>query len=115
MALENTDEQQKQRLSQNRPQKQKHNTLLKTTFPWIEGIYREPSITKGAKLSSDVGRHKVILKEKHRRNHCQRASGEKLRQNHSQRDCGEKNKVKQQGYEESEKNTKIWSNDEKNR
>ena len=28
VALENTDEQQKQRLSQNRPQKQKQNTLL---------------------------------------------------------------------------------------
>ena len=47
VALENTDEKQKHRLSQTRPQKQ-HNTLLKTTFPWIEGTYREPSITKGA-------------------------------------------------------------------
>ena len=54
VAEENTDEQQKQRTSQTRPQKQK-NTLLSTTFPWIEGTYREPSITKGAMLSSDVG------------------------------------------------------------
>ena len=46
--------------------------------------------------------HKVTLKKKHRRNHSQRASGEK-------------NEVKQQAYEDSEKNTKICSKDEKNR
>ena len=95
---------------------------------------------KGARLSSDVGGkpetshgvvtyHKVTLKrstegttakepvvrENHRRNHSQGASGENPRQNHSQRACGEKEEVKQQGYEDSEKNTKIWSDDEKNR
>ena len=46
--------------------------------------------------------HKVPLKKKHRRNHSQRASGEKIEE-------------KQQGYKDSEKNTKIWSGDEKNR
>ena len=92
-------------------------------------------------LSSDVGGkpetsngvvtyHKVTLRKKHRRNHSQRASGEKenhrrnhsrgacgenQRQNHSQRASGEKKEVTQQEYEDSEKNTKIWSDDEKNR
>ena len=32
-----------------------------------------------------------------------------------QRASGEKNEVKQHGYEDSEKTSKIWSNDEKNR
>ena len=44
----------------------------------------------------------MTLKKKHGRNHSQGASGEK-------------NEVKQQGYEDSEKNTKIWSDDDKNR
>ena len=57
----------------------------------------------------------MTLKKKHRRNHSQGASGENPRRNHSQRACGEKNEVKQQGYEDSEKNTKIWSDDDKNR
>ena len=44
VVLANTDEQQVQRTSQ-----------TKIIVPWIEGTYREPSITKGATLSSDVG------------------------------------------------------------
>ena len=55
VALENTDEQHVQKTSQTRPQKQKQDTLLYTAFPWIESTYREPSITKGAMLSCDVG------------------------------------------------------------
>ena len=55
------------------------------------------------------------MREKHRRNHSRGASGENPRQNHSQRASGEKHEVKQQGYEDSEKKTKIWSDDEKNR
>ena len=47
--------------------------------------------------------HKVTLKKKHRRNHCQRASGEREWSNATRE------------YEDSEKNTKNWSNDEKNR
>ena len=63
VVLGNTDEQQKQRLPQNRPQKQQ-NTLLQTTFPWIEGTYREPSISKGTTLSSDVGGNQKRKKTK---------------------------------------------------
>ena len=55
------------------------------------------------------------MREKHRRNHSRGASGENPRQNHSQRASGEKHEVKKQGYEDSEKNTKFWSDDEKNR
>ena len=32
------------------------HVVVETTFPWIEGTHREPSITKGATLSSDVVR-----------------------------------------------------------
>ena len=49
-----------------------------------------------------VSYHKVTLRKKHRRNHSQGASGENHRRN--QRACNEKNEVKQQEYEDSEKN-----------
>ena len=78
---------------------------------------------RGEMLSSGVGEkpdtnhgvvyhHKITQKMKHRRNHSQGASGENPRQDHSRR-AGEK--VTQQEYEDSEKNAKIWSDDEKNR
>ena len=50
-----------------------------------------------------------------RRNHSQGASGENQRRNRSQRACGEKNEVKQQGYEDREKNIEDLDNDERNR
>ena len=45
VVLENTDEQQKQQTFQTRPRRQQ-NSLLSTIFAWIEGTFREPSITK---------------------------------------------------------------------
>ena len=39
-------------------------------------------------------------------------SGENPRENPSRRASGENTEIKQQGCEDSEKNTKIWSNDE---
>ena len=75
VALENTDEQQKQRTSQTRLRRSR-TRRRKPTCPWIEGTYREPSITKGAMLSRECWRkpdtshgvvtnHKVTLKKKH--------------------------------------------------
>ena len=54
VVLETTDGPQRQRTSQTSPYSQQ-NTLLQTTRPRGPNTYHEPTITKGAMLSSGVG------------------------------------------------------------
>ena len=51
----------------------------------------------------------------HRRNHSQGASGENPRRTTANEPVVRTNEVKQQEHENSEQNTKTWSNDEENR
>ena len=75
----------------------------------------KPETSHGVVNTDGTTAKEPVVRKKYGRNHSQGASGANQTRNHSQQACGEKEELKQQGYEDSEKNTEIWSDDEKNR
>ena len=72
MVLENTDELQVQRTSDQTSQTAEHVAKWRNAESWCWG---KPETNHGV-----VNCHKKPLKKKHRRNHSQRASGERIRE-----------------------------------